>query len=700
MLSTQLPPQESLSSSSQSTVAQVIQPKSEPIVTLDPVQAIAWLDTYATPNSVSATRTDTPLIEIPQSVQVIARTLIDEQDRHTLADALINVSGVTPTKKEEVLFTTPIVRGFPTEIYLDGLPTFSTTASNDPTSLIGTERIEVLKGPTSTLYGGGVGAPLGGLINVVSKVPEPDPSGLVGVRIGSYSTRSAFADLNLPLGDHVAARLTGEYQSNGSWLDHVKSRQYSVQPSIAFQLAPHTQLLLRGQYDKRSQREYSGLPAAQALSGHLDRYSYPGATSGQPLTTIENQVTTVQLRHEFSENTKLTVTGHNYKSKIRDHGSFVYPDVAGPDPVTPTVYPMFGLYLPTTIRENTLDINLSSIFNVLGGRHELLDGVSYDRTNFHSAVSDAVSLGDLDLASPSYGLDYGTTPAPTYWQTNRYETSAFYLQDQATYGRLHLLGSLRLTQLRVRQKEQSVNATYRRVTPRVGVTYDLTDSLSVYAAYATGFRGAMNFVGLDTPKPETSRNYEVGLKLAMKELGLSGTFAVFKQTRKNVATADPDPSHLGYSIQTGEQQSRGVEADLLWEPSRAFSLLFNYAYTQADVAKDTSIPVGDRLPRVPRHSARIAARYRVLDGAAKGFAFGVGISAVSAREITLPNSVSVPGYALVDAQATYNFDRYTVALSVVNLTNRKVYDTYQYLAYPVVMPIQPRSAYLTLTAHF
>lgn len=676
------------------------QPPNVAAVTLDPIEVSALQTGYATQSAMSATKTETPLIEIAQSIQVIPRSLIDEQDRRTLADTLVNVSGVTATKSQEVLFTTPVIRGFPADIYFDGLPAFGTTASADPTSLIGTERIEVLKGPSSTLYGGGVGAPLGGLINVVSKSPEAEPINLVGIRTGSYSTLSSFADFNVPVNEKVRARISGEYQKEDSWIDHAKGRQYSIQPSISFQLSPKTELLLRAKFDKRSQREYSGLPALPALSGDLDRNADPGATSGQPLTTIKNQLISAQLRHSFSNDTKFVLTAHHFNSKSQDYGSFVYPEVAGPSPATPTVYPIFGLYLPATLKETTIDANLSSTFDILGGRHELLGGVNYDSTKLDSAISDAIPLGELDLANPRYHVNYGSAPIPTYSQTNRYQTTALYLQDQATYGRLHLLGSLRLTSLRLRQKEQNVNATYHRLTPRLGITYDLTDSLSVYASYGTGFRGAVNFIGLDAPKPETSRNVEVGAKFALSELGLSGTVALFNQTRKNVAAADPEPSHPGYSIQTGQQRARGLETDLLWEPNDAFSLLFNYAYTQAEVTRDTSIPTGNRLPRVPKHSVRLAAHYRITDGIARGLSFGAGITAVSARETTLPNSVSVPGYALVDAQASYSFDKYTASLSVVNLTNRKVYDTYQYLSSPVVIPVQPRSAYITLTAQF
>lgn len=219
---------------------------------------------------------------------------------------------------------------------------------------------------------------------------------------------------------------------------------------------------------------------------------------------------------------------------------------------------------------------------------------------------------------------------------------------------------------------------------------------------AVHFRGAFNFTGRETPKPELSRNYEAGVKLALNDIGLSGTLAVFEQTRRNVSTPDPDPTYsiLGYSVQSGEQRARGVEADLLWEPIPALSLLANYAYTQAEVTEDNSIPVGDGLPRVPRHSGRLAARYRILDGAAKGLGFGAGITALSARELTLPNTVSAPGYALLDAQTSYEFDRYTISVSAVNLTGRKVFETYQYLGSPLVLPTQPRSAYLTLTASF
>ena len=383
--------------------------------------------TYAAPDTNAATRTDTPLIDVPQSVQVITRSLIQEQDRRTLGDALVNVSGVTPTRAEEFLFTSPIVRGFPAEIYLDGLPLYGATqAANDPTSLVGVERIDVLKGPVSPLYAGGVGTPLGGLINIESVRPTDRFGGYLALRGGSFGTVDPYGDINIPLAPGIAARVTGEYQRNDSWIDKLQQERWSVQPSVSFQFGPSTELWLQAKIDRRSQLEYPGIPAQQALAGQIDRNVFPGAPAGQPRTTIDNEAVTAELRHSFSDDVKLTVTGRYYHSKSYENGSFVYPNFAGPDPATPTVYPIFTIDLINPTRELTTDANLSAKVDALGGRHQLLVGFDYDHTNFVSRLGfTGVPVGNLDLAHPDYNLAYGATLDPTFAsQTDSYDTIA------------------------------------------------------------------------------------------------------------------------------------------------------------------------------------------------------------------------------------------------------------------------------------
>lgn len=657
---------------------------------------------YTALASSAGTRTNTPLIDVPQSVEALNRALIQEQDRRTLADALVNVSGVVPTKSEEILFTSPIVRGFPAEIYSDGLATFgNTTAADDPTSLVGLERINVIKGPNSTMYGGGLGSPLGGLIDLVSERPEQQQlDGYIALRGGSFGTANPYGDVSIPISANIAARLAGEYQRNDSWVNVLSGDHWSLQPSLSFRLSPKTDLFVQGRFNHRDQLEYSGIPAAQAMAGQIDRDAFAGAPVGQPHTRLDSRMVTLNLDHIFTDSLRWNTSARYYYSQANEHGSFVLPSAYPPNPATPTLYPILTLDMSNNpVHEINFDTNLLASRRALGGRHELLAGVSYDHTNFYSEMGfSGIPVGEENLAHPTYNLLFGPPTPANLTQTDRYQTSAVYGQDQATYGRLTLTGSLRYTRLDFREREQGTDVTYNHVSGRVGGTFRVVNGMSLYAAYATAFRGAFGLIVQQAPKPETSANVEGGLKLALSRAHLAGTVAIFNQTRNHVAT--PDPANFLYSIQTGQQRARGAETDLTWEPLRAFSLLANYAYTQATVTRDNSIPVGDFLQRVPRNSGRIAGRYRIQNRVARGLSFGAGVTAFTKRELTLPNTVTVPGYAAVDAQASYDFSRYTLQVSAVNLTARQTFDPYEYFGFPVVMPNQPVSAFITLKIHF
>ncbi|MFM8375540.1 MAG: TonB-dependent siderophore receptor, partial [Phenylobacterium sp.] len=180
--------------------------------------------------------------------------------------------------------------------------------------------------------------------------------------------------------------------------------------------------------------------------------------------------------------------------------------------------------------------------------------------------------------------------------------------------------------------------------------------------------------------------------------GLTGTLAAYQILRRNVVTADP--SNPFSSIQSGEQRARGFEADLVYEPGASLSVLGAYAYTDAEVTRDNRLPVGDRPTRTPEHSLRLAARYRFQSDALKGLEIGGGLTAVSDRELTLPNTTAADGSVLLDAQAAWDLGVAKLSVSVVNLADEAGFAPYPYLARAVVAPLQPRSAYLTLSRSF
>jgi iron complex outermembrane recepter protein len=655
---------------------------------------------YAADSASTATRTPTPLIEVPQSIQVLTRTLIEEQDLRTLPDALKNISGVAPAKIYEAVLEVAKIRGFDAEVFVDGLNPFGLTAVSDPASLINAERIEVAKGPSSTLFGGGLGAPVGGVINVVSKMPFGERAVFAGLRGGSFGTFGGFADVNVPLAANGAAglRITGEYERGDSYVDAVKSERWSIYPTLAFQLGEATSLTLRGQFSRNAQLEYSGLPAELTLGPgpFIDPFRFSGAKDA-PKTTISNTILTAILDHRFSDSWSASLTARYYDSRFNEFATFVFPAFFPP---TGTQYPLLKGYLPTDVKQTTVSLNVIGRFSTGGLRHQLLIGADYDETDYFARIGiDFAPIGILNFANPASSPAFGALPALTGTQDDRYRTLAFYLQDQIAIGdRLLVTASLRWAAIDFVQRAQGFDETYYRLAPRIGATYRIADGVSLFAGYAQGFRAVPNVQTTDRPVPETSETVEAGVKFALQDLDLSGTLALFHTVRRNVPVADPLNPFA--QRQTGEQRSQGFEADLIWEPDPSFSALFSYAYTDAEVTADTSIPLGDQLERTPRHSGRFALRYRFTEGPLNGLGIGLGLTAASKREITLPNSVATPGYTVAELQLSYDIGPVSLGLSVTNLTDERYFEPYQYLAQPVVIPGQPLSAAFSVSTRF
>ena len=335
-------------------------------------------------------------------------------------------------------------------------------------------------------------------------------------------------------------------------------------------------------------------------------------------------------------------------------------------------------------------------------RHDWLAGLQWDRTHYDAAMGiNFFPIGIIDYAVKGSDANYGASAPLSQFQEDRYTTLAVYVQDQMTVAdRLHLLASLRATQLRYQQlRGGATNESYKKLTPRLGVTYDIAPALSAFAGYARGFRATTNFLGMQPPVPETSMSTEAGIKFSATELGLSGTVAAYRLSRENVPTADPANPFL--QVQTGRQRSRGVEADLLWEPSPSLSVLGSYAYTRARVTRDNLLPVGDLLARIPENQGRVAVRYRVLSGQLAGLGLGAGFTTASRAELTLPNS----GYqgdsqGVVDIQASYDWGRAKIGVAVANLFDRRYHLPYQYLALPLVVAAPPRTVQATVGYQF
>lgn len=655
-------------------------------------------DGYDVPAAASATRVATPVEKIPQSIQSLTRQLIEDQDLQNLTDALVNVSGVVPTSQAQTVLQPTLIRGFKVNYFVDGIPTYQLPeGAADPATLVFVDRIEVAKGPTATLYGGGAGAPLSGLVNLVSRDPSTAKlSASVGLRAGSFNTWGGDADINLPLGEVAAFRVSGMVESADNFIDFVTMDRFAVFPSLLAKLGPDTKLVVRGRYNKVEQAEYAGLPVELVRPNLLiDRNVFAGARNA-PRTSVENKAITGTLTHSFSDRVQAEVSVNRTLNKFGEWATFPYGQIAG------TVYNFGSARLPSDTQKNFVTGTVTAKLGDGDLRQTLLVGVDYDNTDYYARLDFNTAWGTVDFADPLAAPSFGAPPPIFYDQTDRLKSIAVFAQDQISIGdRLDLTLGLRWTSLKIASDLGLFGATQetsRKVTPRAGLTYRVAQGVSLFAGYSEGFQGVVGgaFYGL-TPKPETSQAWEGGIKFNAPVKGLTGTAALYQVTRQNVLTAIPNT--FFYS-QDGEQRARGAELDLIYEPVPALSILFNYAYSDAKVTKATTIPVGDRLRAVPKHSARLAGRYRVRDGALKGLEAGAGITIVSERELTLPNTIAIGGSTLVDAQASYNLGPVQLGVSVVNLLGSKAFAPYQYLGGAYVTPVQPRSAFITLRAGF
>ncbi len=709
-------------------------------------------DSIVVDRTMAVSKTMTDLLLLPQSVVVLNRSFLDEQGSRSLNDALINVSGVNGVSPSETLISDYKMRGFDAYIYYDQLPAFGQVASGSPESLINIERIEAVKGPTSTLYGGGVGAGVGGLINIVTKSPEPEASALVGIQGGSFNTVNPYIDVNQPISDVVGVRLTGSYQEADSQFDAVESTSWSLNPSALFRFSERSDLTIKGQFSDIKYREYAGIPAIGSTEYAtyeipLDRY--PGATD-TPKSTVENNMVTGRWNYVFNDSTGFNFAARYFDSKPVEYSSWPAPDVtafiadtlallglAQPfDPFTDPEYAIINGSLPTKNEQYNLNANLVHRMQLGQTDHQLLFGIDADRTdNDASLFSDSycnvfaaaealfadpfnpVVLGEflstvgsvpyLDLSDASSDVNFGPKPSIACFgeQDYRYETLGVYAQDQITVAeRWHIDLGLRGTWIESRESDDAGSSAEDRspnndkVVGRVGVTYSVSEAISLFTGYGQGFQapiGVLLATG-DTPEPSESESWEVGVKWRA-ENGSSGNLAYFDLQRTNIATADP--SNPGLQMQVGEQESNGVELDLIWTLNEQWRLLGNFADIDAKVTEDNTLPEGEKLARVPGSSGRLSLRHG-FGGALSGLALQVGAVYRDNQEITLPNTFSVDDYTIYDAQLSYEWRDVVVRLAVNNLTDKQYFNPHGFLGLPVVEPGGERSAFVTVEARF
>ncbi|NJL37473.1 MAG: TonB-dependent siderophore receptor [Leptolyngbyaceae cyanobacterium SM1_4_3] len=627
------------------------------------------------------TRTDTPLRDVPQAIQVIPQQVLEDQQARSILDGLANAVGVTPLSNPSSSRNTFTIRGFENfqNFLVNGIP--DPQISSDA-SFINVERLEVLRGPASVLYGQTRFSGLGGTINVVTRQPLRNPFYEVSATAASFNDYQGAIDFSGPLNDArtVRYRFIAGYQDFDSFLDFEEGIEISVAPSLALELGENTDLTLEGDVNiqERNGQQPEGQPAVGTVlpnpNGRIDRSFNPGGPQVDNFTV--NARAGYRLEHRFSEDWRIrnAFLYTIYDDDDRDGAPIIFNNSLAADNRTLNRGYVIGSQFYDSYY---LDTNLLGEFLTGTIEHQLLVGfsLSRDETDLSFEFGDAAPI---DIFDPVYDQTVNPTGIRTLDRFTTRDTLGVYLQDQITLAenlRFLLGGRFDFFEERTdnRFADTETNQSDTAFSPRIGVVYQPIPAVSLYASYSRSFAPTIGFAADEEAfRPERGTQYEIGAKVDINDQ-LSANLALYDLTRTNVTTADPD--NQNFSIQTGEQRSQGIEFDINGEILPGWNVIAGYAYNDARVTEDNSIPEGTRLRNAPEHSFNLWTSYRIQSGDLEGLGVGIGVYFVGDRPGDLANSFELPSYLRTDAAIFYERDRFRAAINFRNLFDIEYYPT-------------------------
>jgi iron complex outermembrane receptor protein len=623
---------------------------------------------YSPRNSSAATGTDTPVRDIPQSIQIIPREVIEDRDAQQLGNALETAASVADTGGRGTSVFGPgfLIRGFETRggIFREGVETFSL----GPLSTNDLERVEVLRGPASVLYG--QGEP-GGIINLVPKKPLSEAFYNVSVGGDSFGSYNGLLDLSGPLTSDrsLRYRLNVSYNDFNGSRNPVDGNELLISPVISWDITPRTSLDFYSQYTKNRENIDQGLVAGSNGIIDLPRDRF----LGEDFSEFSQDQFNIgyRLNHEVNDNFILR-HNLNYQTYSPRRYSPLFDsldEVSGE--LGRLAYFAGGSYQRFFVNAEAL-----SRFNTGSISHQVLFGVQYRNTAERPEFQFSNLYSPINIFNPIYTrIPYAIEPE--FFRDDTIKTLSVYLQDQINIlSNLKLLAGVRFDtseQFRTTQNIGELRDEFTQsdsaFSPRVGIVYEPFKPLSLYASYSTSFQpsfGASRNLDDSTFEPELGRQFEVGIKWDITDRILF-TAALFDIRRQNVQTADPnDPL---FTVQTGEVTSQGFELGIGGELLPGWNLTANFTGLNAFVSQDNTELLDNRLVNVPDYQFSLWSTYRIQQGNLRGLGFGLGLFSVGQRAGNSLNSFNLPSYFRVDAGLFYNRENWRAQLNVQNLLN-------------------------------
>ncbi|MCF6757660.1 TonB-dependent siderophore receptor [Pseudomonas balearica] len=628
---------------------------------------------YVAKRSVSATKTDTPIIETPQSISVITADRIRDQGSLTIQDSLRYVSGM---RGEAYGFDSrgdfSLVRGVSPTIFLDGLQQSVGSYTNTRTDPFTLERVEVIKGPSSMLYGQ---SSVGGLLNLVSKRPQAERRNELQLQYGSFDRKQIAFDSTGPLDDDgtLLYRVVAIGRDSQTQVDHTQDNRLVFMPSLTWRPNEQFEWTLMANVQKDDGGTTSGfLPhrgtVLSAPYGEIGSERFVSEPGFDEYDT-EQKALTSQMSWRLDDTWTLRQNLRWQKSKVSYQTMYGWPPVLGAD--DRTVNRVWSVSKPE-VTIWTADHQAESRFDTGALQHTLLMGVDYRHAVTDSRSARGVAT-PLDLYDPVYGTfdPSGITLSDVPQQ--RAVQKGLYVQDQVRLDRWLMTLGLRKdwAETRVedgnRQKDDAV-------TGRVGLTYLFDNGVAPYISYSESFTPiiGLNTITQQSYKPLEGEQWELGIKYQPVGSNTLLTAAVFDLREKNRQM--PDPANPLSTIQAGEARVKGLELEGLVEVDPNWDLIATYSYLDSEVAKGPPAQQGKRIASVPEHMASLWSQHRFSVAGISGFSAGAGVRYVGASWDGT-DSLKTPSTTLFDAMLGYAYQDWSFTLTATNLEDETYYTT-------------------------
>ncbi|MFT3991133.1 MAG: TonB-dependent siderophore receptor [Luteolibacter sp.] len=634
---------------------------------------------YVSPETTTgALKSDVPLLETAQSISVVTQDLIEDQGAKKLEDVLRNVAGVSTGGYYDG-WDYYRIRGFDSsfETFWDGLHgDYGTNVE-----LYGLERVEVIKGPASSLYGQ---APLGGIVNIVSKRPQHEAGGEISATVGSWNHYEGKLDYNTPLtpgasdfaGAKVYGRIVALYREKDSFTDYIHNERIYVAPSLSFEWGDDTKLTLLGEYTKDTGTFGMPQPAKGTvlsnINGDISQDLYIGLKNGDNFDQDRLKIG-YDFKHRFNDLVTLR-QNFSFSHLTQDWTDILYNSWLDADERTLYLYPYD---YDGKVDRVAVDTALDWTFETGKLKHSLTTGFDYYYTrdigsNRQIDYSDFSSYYILDLFNPVYNFSAANYATDSGNSKTVSEQFGWYVQD-------HVKLTDQLTLTAGGRYDIAKNVTTgtdeEAFTPKVGVTYEFIKGVAAYANYGTSFAPQWYSTDADgnSLPPEKGENFETGIKAITPDGRFSGMASVFHLTRSDVATANLATADYYDAITSGEQRSQGFELEGAARPIEGLEITGAYTWIDAEVTEDNTIAVGTPLPGVPRNTLNAWVKYIIQDGPLKGFGAGLGGRYVSSQSGDTNHSFDLPSYGLLDAALYYETGKVRAQLNFNNILDKRYY---------------------------